>query len=124
MDVSQIPGWRLQAARIVEELFARTPREDWDLLLDLRGLILRGGPWAQAIAMFLECRRRLEDDHYLPLYRLRQLLAASLCLAGEDEGKLRRLLAHKREPAAGRPCEESEVAGLHQLQEIPSLPRL
>ncbi|MCX7868500.1 MAG: hypothetical protein N2322_00985 [Terrimicrobiaceae bacterium] len=88
-------GWRRDAARIVEDLFASVSREHWDLLLDLRGLLLSGRDWEEAVRLFIECRNRLEDDHYLPLYRLRRLLSASLQLDGESPGALRRLLARR-----------------------------
>lgn len=74
------PNWRQDAARIVEELFQSAPPESWDWLLDLRGHLLRGENWARTLDLFLTCREGLEADHYLPFYRLRRLLAASLRL--------------------------------------------
>jgi len=73
-------NWRQDAARIVEELFQSTPAESWDLLLDLRGNLLRGENWARTLDLFLACREDLEADHYLPFYRLRRLLSVSLRL--------------------------------------------
>ncbi len=72
--------WREQAARIVEELFPSTSVDVWDQLLDLRQYLLRGDDWNGALDSFLSCRERLEADHYLPFYRLRRLLTASLRL--------------------------------------------
>lgn len=76
--------WKSDAARIVEELFPVTPREAWDGLLELRGLILGGRDWARTLEVFLACRQMLEQDHYLPFYRLRRLLAVSLQLEGVE----------------------------------------
>lgn len=73
-------SWRADAARIVEELFPRTSPESWDLLLDLRSHLLDGTDWNATLDLFLECRRQLEADHYLPFYRLRRLLTGSLRL--------------------------------------------
>jgi hypothetical protein len=70
--------WRIQAAAVIEELFARTAPAHWDMLLDLRGAILRGEDWESALDLFLRCKARMENDNYLPFYRLRRLLAASL----------------------------------------------
>jgi hypothetical protein len=77
---SATPTWREQAARIVEELFPATPSAAWNDLLDLRGELLRGADWNRTLDLFLACRERLEADHYLPFYRLRRLLTASLRL--------------------------------------------
>jgi hypothetical protein len=74
------PAWREQAARVVEELFPVTPADAWNGLLDLRGELLRGADWNHTLDLFLACRERLEADHYLPFYRLRRLLTASLQL--------------------------------------------
>jgi hypothetical protein len=74
------PTWREQAVRIVEELFPATPSDVWDALLDLHGELLRGANWNRTLDLFLACREQLEDDHYLPFYRLRRLLTASLRL--------------------------------------------
>lgn len=74
------PGWRDQAARIVEEMFSVTDTGTWDALLDLRGELLRGRDWNHTLDLFLACRERLEADHYLPFFRLRRLLTASLRL--------------------------------------------
>ena len=73
-------SWRRDAARIVEELFPCTSPESWDLLLDLRSHLLEGTNWNVTLDLFLECRRLLEADNYLPFYRLRRLLTGSLRL--------------------------------------------
>jgi hypothetical protein len=80
-------GWRREAARIVEELFAVTSAEEWDGLLELREVLLRGENLARMLDLFLVCRVRLESDHYLPFYRLRRLIAASLRLEAGLEGR-------------------------------------
>ena len=80
------PSWREQAARIMEELFPATPTAEWDLLLDLRQELLGGMDWNRTLDLFLACRERLETDHYLPFYRLRRLLTASLHLETGVEG--------------------------------------
>ena len=86
-------SWREQAARIVEELFPVTEAEVWNALLDLRGEILHGSDWNHALDLFLACREQLEADHYLPFYRLRRLLAASLRLkSGADCGEIAPLM--------------------------------
>jgi hypothetical protein len=84
------PLWRRDAARIVEELFPVVSPDYWNELLDLRGLLLSGTDWPQALDLFLECRRHLEEDHYLPFYRLRMLLTGSLRLESGDLGRLLR----------------------------------
>lgn len=71
-------GWRRDAANIVEELFRVTTPDAWDDLLELRGALLGGASLTRTLDVFLRCRERFEADHYLPLYRLRRLLAASL----------------------------------------------
>lgn len=71
-------SWRSQAASVIEELFTRTAPAHWDVLLDLRSAILRGDDWESALDLFLRCKARMENDNYLPFYRLRRLLAASL----------------------------------------------
>lgn len=96
-------SWRCQAARIVEELFQVTAPDAWDALLDLRQLLLHGSDWNRALDAFLLCRERLEADHYLPFYRLRRLLTASLRLEAGAEtrtecGSLADLL--QRRPAS------------------------
>ncbi|MEX1117153.1 MAG: hypothetical protein WEB60_00020 [Terrimicrobiaceae bacterium] len=89
--------WRNDAVRIVEELFPVTRSEHWDDLLELRSLLLSGKNWDRALDVFLDCRDRMEADHYLPFYRLRTLLAGSLRLeAGENPvGSLQELLKRK-----------------------------
>ena len=78
--------WREQAARIVEELFQATGTGAWDGLLDLRQELLRATDWNRTLDLFLACRESLEADHYLPFYRLRRLLTASLRLETGIEG--------------------------------------
>jgi hypothetical protein len=87
------PSWHEQAARIVEELFPATAPDAWNALLDLRGELLRGADWNLTLDLFLACRERLEADHYLPFYRLRRLLTASLRLeTGSETAPLAELL--------------------------------
>ncbi|GAB4178938.1 MAG: hypothetical protein Fur0032_19550 [Terrimicrobiaceae bacterium] len=95
---SELNGWRRDAAGIVEELFAASAREHWDALLELRGLILSGADWDRALDVFLELRGALEVDSYLPMYRLRNLLAESLRLeavSGTGAWSLRTLLRRR-----------------------------
>lgn len=95
---NSMPGWRRDAARIVEELFVVSCREHWDALLELRGLILDGSDWARALDVFLDLRRELEADSYLPMYRLRNLLSGSLRLessCGPESWPLRSLLRQR-----------------------------
>ena len=73
-------GWQLAAAKIVEELFPVTDRAHWDALLELRSALLKGENWAAVLDQFLACRIALEQEHYLPFYRLRRLLTTSLRL--------------------------------------------
>jgi hypothetical protein len=77
---SSLKSWRHDAVRIVEELFPGAPREEWNLLLDLRAGLLRGDNWDTTLDVFLACRERLEEEQYLPFYRLRRLLTESLRL--------------------------------------------
>lgn len=82
-------SWRQDAVGIVEELFPVTSPGSWDLLLELRSGLLLGRDWDRTLDLFLACRETLEADHYLPIYRLRRLLAASLKLeASSEQGKL------------------------------------
>lgn len=87
-----LPGgktWRHDAACIVEELFRATPSDSWDLLLDLRQNLLHGADWNHTLDLFLRCRERLEAEHYLPFYRLRNLLTGSLRLeAGQGKAPI------------------------------------
>ncbi len=98
-SMNEIPKkhWRNDAAHIVEELFPVTKQEYWDDLLELRGLLRSGENWDRALDVFLECRHRMEADHYLPFYRLRTLLTGSLCLeAGTNPvGSLQELLKRR-----------------------------
>ncbi len=102
--LSAVPNWRRDAARIVEELFVVTPSGEWDALLELRQLLIEGQNWSRTLDVFLACRRRLEADHYLPLYRLRRLLAASLRLEavgiGLETGPLELLLQGRHKSLA------------------------
>jgi hypothetical protein len=97
-------SWRHDAVRIVEELFPRAPREEWNLLLDLRAGLLSGEDWDTTLDIFLACRERLEEEQYLPFYRLRRLLTESLRLeagcGSEHEVPLRRVLARKHRSLA------------------------
>ncbi len=61
-----------------------TPESAWDDLLDLRGLLNHGNDWPEVLECFLKCRRKLEEDHYLPFYRLRKILASHLQLENGD----------------------------------------
>ena len=106
MSTPQIskPGfsWRLDAARIVEELFQQTTPEHWDLLLELRRGLVAGSDWPTTLDYFLQCRYALEADHYLPFFRLRRLIANGLRLevlsknaAPEDRQQLSTILTRK-----------------------------
>jgi hypothetical protein len=75
-------SWRHQAARIVEELFPALPPESYDMLIDLRQSLLGNADLRRVIDLFLACRMGYEAEAYLPFYRLRVLLAASLRLQG------------------------------------------
>ena len=77
-------AWRLTAASVVEELFPVSRKDVWDDLLDLRGLLIRGEDWAEVLESFSLCRRTLEEDHYLPFYRLRKILTAHLQLENAE----------------------------------------
>jgi hypothetical protein len=89
--------WKYDAVGIVEELFPVTHRDYWDDLLELRSLLLSGGSWDRALDVFLECRHRMETDHYLPFYRLRTLMVGGLRLeAGKSAvGNLQEMLKRK-----------------------------
>ena len=87
--------WRSTASKVVEELFAATHESAWNDLLDLRGLLVRGSDWEEVLECFLTCRRRLEEDHYLPFYRLRKILAAHLQL--EHDGVSLETLLRQRD---------------------------
>lgn len=97
--ISETPcrPWRATAARIVEELFPVTPEKEWNDLLDLRGLLLRGSDWGEVLESFSRCRLRMEMDHYLPFYRLRRLLSSHLRLENADSGaSLEKLLRSRK----------------------------
>jgi hypothetical protein len=100
------PSWRTEAARIVEELFPVTPTETWNLLIDLRRELCDASDWNRALDLFLACREQLEADHYLPFYRLRRLLTASLRLetaaghTGIEAASLAELLQRKHRSLA------------------------
>jgi hypothetical protein len=87
-------SWRLDAVKIVEELLQAVAVEHFNLLLDLRGQLKHGEDWILTLDLFLRCRRQLEAEHYLPMYRLRQLLTHSLQIQirGNQGAHLRRLL--------------------------------
>ena len=86
LDLPSGKTWRHDAACIVEELFRTTRPESWDLLLDLRQNLLHGTDWNHTLDLFLRCREQLEAEHYLPFYRLRNLLTGSLRLeAGQGK---------------------------------------
>jgi len=76
-------SWRKDAAAIVEELFQAANPDCWDALIDLRGELLEGKNCARLLDVFLWCRARMEEDHYLPFFRLRRLIAGSLRLEVE-----------------------------------------
>ncbi len=73
-------SWRVQAARIVEELFSDVATEQWNLLIDLRQGLLLGDRWEDVLDEFQLCRDALEEDHYLVFYRLRRMLESHLRL--------------------------------------------
>jgi hypothetical protein len=103
-EVSSRP-WRAAAGRIVEELFPVTQADAWDALLDLRGQLLHGSDWSEVLEVFLSCRLDLEEDHYLPFYRLRRLLAGHLRLENAEESgsdSLAVLLRSAKRPQPGR----------------------
>ena len=91
-------SWRETAAAVVEELFPSVEVADWDALLDLRGKLLLETDGKELIDEFLRCKQDLEQDHYLPFYRLRRILAAHLRLEGMPGLELRELLRRERLP--------------------------
>lgn len=97
-------SWRHDAVRIVEELFPGAPCEHWNMLLDLREGLLRGGDWDSTLDIFLSCREELEADQYLPFFRLRRLLTESLRLeaglGGEHVAPLKQVLMRKHRSLA------------------------
>ena len=88
-------SWRASAAKVVEELFPASPQAAWDELLDLRVQLVDGGTCEEILERFATCRRRLEEDHYLPFYRLRRLLAGHLRLEGASAITLESLLRQR-----------------------------
>lgn len=92
--------WRVTAANIVEELFPQAAAEHWDLLLDFRESLLKNDDWSAVVGEFSTCRALLEDNHYLPFYRLRCLLCAHLRLEGFEGCDLRSLLRLRQFPKA------------------------
>lgn len=90
-------AWRQDAVKLVEELLGVVSSESYDILLDFRQQLRSGHDWAATLDLFLLCRRHLELEHYLPMYRLRQLLSHWLQLqgAGEEAPHLRSLLRLK-----------------------------
>jgi hypothetical protein len=86
--------WRATAAAVVEELFPVSAQSAWDDLLDLRMKLLHERDWAEVLETFLTCRRQLEEDHYLPFYRLRRILVSHLQL--ENDGISLARLMRKR----------------------------
>jgi len=76
----KVPSWQRDAAGIVEEILIVTAPSEVDGLLDLRQSLICGQDWAITLDQFLACRIRLEKEHYLPFYRLRQLLSHRLAL--------------------------------------------
>jgi hypothetical protein len=87
-------SWRVSAAKVVEELFRSTPEGAWNDLLDLRGLLIHGTDWEEVLESFLSCRQKLEEDHYLPFYRLRKILSSHLQLE-HDGASLETLLRQR-----------------------------
>ncbi len=78
--VSHSTGWRIQAAAIVEEILPHAKSTQVDILLDLRSMLLDEVTWENLLDTFLQARAVVEDDHYMPFFRLRQLLEYSLRL--------------------------------------------
>lgn len=68
----------------MEELFSAATQEKWNDLLDFRELLIHGEDWAEVLEAFGQCRRGLEEDHYLPFYRLRKILSAHLQLENAE----------------------------------------
>lgn len=93
--IELVRPWRLTAAKVVEELFQATQEKDWNDLLDLRGLLIRGTVWEEVLECFLVCRKKMEEDHYLPFYRLRKILSAHLQL--DNEGASLETLLRQRD---------------------------
>lgn len=101
---NSVKSWRDDAVKIVEELFPGSPTESWDMLLDLRAEFLRGDNWDRALDVFLACREALEEEQYLPFYRLRRLLAESLRFEAGHPGvpvaSIKQVLARKHRSLA------------------------
>lgn len=116
--------WRQDAACIVEELFRATPPSSWDALLDLRQNLLHGTDWNHTLDIFLKCREQLEAEHYLPFYRLRNLLTGSLRLeAGQEKmpvASLRQILRRQHRSLADIRRQVERDAFEHNLEITPA----
>jgi len=77
-----VPDSYLQASRMVEDLFQHTPPTCWDSLLDLRQALIHDGDSKQWLPLFQQCQRLLEEDHYLPFYRMRRVLQPTRIASG------------------------------------------
>jgi len=117
--------WRAVSAGIVEELFPVVAKEGWDLLLDLRQALLHGTDWEKTLSLFLEGRKRWEADHYLPFWRLRNLLAQSLRLSANgslevSEEVMRRLLQERHSSLQNwKSAAEAELSRILQPDGLP-----
>jgi hypothetical protein len=109
-------GWCAQAVEIVEGLFGESDSLHWDQLLDLRGLLIKGNDWGRTLDILLECRERLESDHYLQLYRLRRLVGSSLMLEGVAGGSSLERLLSAPPPTARRRWAQSKAASLRLVE--------
>lgn len=87
MNCRSSVSWRQSAARIVEELFSATPAAAWDGLLELRQYLLHSADWQAVLDQFFACRQALENDHYVPFFRLRRLLETHLRLETREDGR-------------------------------------
>jgi len=93
--------WQRDAVCLVEQILIQARPGQVDLLMDLRAALKSGGDWVRVMDLFLACRRELEQEHYLPFYRLRRLLGHWLALELRSEqdpevrADLRRLLRWK-----------------------------
>lgn len=64
----------------MEEILPHAKSTQVDILLDLRSMLLDEVTWENLLDTFLQARAVVEDDHYMPFFRLRQLLEYSLRL--------------------------------------------